>query len=243
MPQTKTNSLILNIFLLVGTILVFIILLELSLRLFYPMKISATEPDALLGFRNIPQWEGYYRNAQFLQTEYFVKTTHNSLGLNNKELDIQPLSEQNVILIVGDSFTYGAGVSQEQAFPQITQKLLGEQYTVINAGTPGYDLSQYLAFIKQKSSFYHPDMIVIGLFVGNDLGKQSLYKLDKNNGLIAKERAASSQRRILSTCTRNSHACTFIANAIAHSSVGDFLREQGILQKDVFSLNQQEEYS
>ena len=91
MPQTKTNSLILNIFLLVGTILVFIILLELSLRLFYPMKISATEPDALLGFRNIPQWEGYYRNAQFLQTEYFVKTTHNSLGLNNKELDIQPI--------------------------------------------------------------------------------------------------------------------------------------------------------
>src|SRR3989338_6198413 len=186
MPQIK--PLVLNIFLLVGTIILLVILGELFIRLFYPLKMSSTQPDPQLGFQNIPNWEGPHRNAQFLQTEYLVETKHNSLGLNNKELNVSALSEQNVILIIGDSFTYGSGVPQDQAYPQVAQKLLGENHIIINAGTPGYDLSQYLAFLKQKSALFHPDTVVIGLFVGNDLRKQSLYTLDENNNLIPTER-------------------------------------------------------
>ncbi len=207
------------------------------------MKTSSTEPDDQLGFHNIPHWEGYYRNAQFLQTEYFVKAKHSTLGLNNKELDLNALKNENVILVVGDSFTYGSGVPQEQSYPAITQQLVGENYTIINAGTPGYDLSQYLEFVKLKSPLFSPDIIVVGLFVGNDLGKQLLYTLDDDGNLVRKQLPTLESRRLLSTCTRNSHACAFLANGITHSKLGDALRRWGILAQEKFSLDQQEEYN
>ena len=78
------------------------------------------------------------------------------------------------ILAVGDSFTFGWGVEAEDAYPQRLERLLAAQsdadVEVINAGfAAGYSPDTYYLFLKNRGLALHPDLIVVGFFVGNDI--------------------------------------------------------------------------
>ncbi|MFZ5534682.1 MAG: SGNH/GDSL hydrolase family protein [Patescibacteria group bacterium] len=85
------------------------------------------------------------------------------------------------ILMVGDSFTFGKGVSHEEAYPARVQSILnstGIPAEVVNAGVPGYGIDQeyrYLTdeLIPQQS----PDIIVWNLNANDvdDTNKACLY--------------------------------------------------------------------
>lgn len=63
---------------------------------------------------------------------------------------------KKLIICVGDSITYGAGVipwQKKQSYPAYLQKLLGENYQVVNAGMSGRTLLQSgdLPYIREKN--------------------------------------------------------------------------------------------
>jgi len=83
-------------------------------------------------------------------------------------------STQNVIVCLGDSVPFGAGIGNDDTYPfYLAQKLTekGFKYYVINAGVPSYNLNQ--SFERLKLDVYNhvdvEDVKIITLQVSNDI--------------------------------------------------------------------------
>ena len=89
--------------------------------------------------------------------------------------------EQNtfIILMIGDSFTYGSHIRHTETYPtQLEAKLLndGHNVNVINAGVPGYGTDQELIYLKELLPVYKPNLVVWNLFE-NDITDSNYYCL------------------------------------------------------------------
>jgi hypothetical protein len=76
------------------------------------------------------------------------------------------------ILFIGDSYTFGHGVQDQESYPSQLTTLLNtqkERVEVLNAGVPGVGLDWYYMYLKEKAFAWNPDLIVVGIFLGNDL--------------------------------------------------------------------------
>ncbi len=117
------------------------------------------------------------------ETKIFMKT--NNLGFRGK--DMNPIKKKNVyrILMLGDSFTMGYSVENENTFSVLVEKKLNEILTkskkdekkveVINGGVNSY--SPLLSFIQLKEIIHvvNPDLVVLN-FDMSDLIQEQLYR-------------------------------------------------------------------
>ena len=67
------------------------------------------------------------------------------------------------ILGVGDSFTYGEAVRDEETFCAVLDRLIPEA-TVLNFGVHGYGVDQMLLRLRRDAMRYQPDIVVVGVF-------------------------------------------------------------------------------
>ena len=87
------------------------------------------------------------------------------------------------VLVLGDSYTIGYEVHQEEAYPSILESYLrrrGFDVEVLNAGMSGSSTAEELVFLEQEGVRYRPDVVVVG-FYKNDLEdniKAGLYRVD-----------------------------------------------------------------
>ena len=89
----------------------------------------------------------------------------NGLGLRDDEIEDDSATR---ILSLGDSCTWGWQVEQNEAYPQVLQRLLddqsgGRRYRVINAGAPGYTSYQGLVYLRERGLALKPEVVVVGL--------------------------------------------------------------------------------
>jgi lysophospholipase L1-like esterase len=105
----------------------------------------------------------------------------NSHGLRGPETSYEKRPGTFRILNLGDSIVMGWGVSEEDTYGQQLESLLNEQdmddprYEVINAGVPGWNLENELAYLQAEGLKYEPDLILLDLTIVNDVyGKSAL---------------------------------------------------------------------
>ncbi len=126
--------------------------------------------------------------SEFISFEWDVMIKINSKGFRDSE-DIYKNNEEKV-LILGDSFTEGFGISQEKTFPKMLQQMLkdnGKKISVLNAGITGNNLVDYLEiYYNYFQSDPKIETIIIALFVGNDLTDN--YNLRKVQDLQKKKK-------------------------------------------------------
>lgn len=75
-------------------------------------------------------------------------------------------AEGGIILAVGDSFTFGEEVKDDETWPAYLQALLGRR--VVNAGVSGYGLDQIVLRAERIVPGLHPSRIVVG-FIADDV--------------------------------------------------------------------------
>lgn len=68
------------------------------------------------------------------------------------------------IMAVGDSYTFGYDVGDEEAYPAVLGSLLGEGYEVINWGIPGYGTDQQSLLYEKYGSAFSPDIVILGFY-------------------------------------------------------------------------------
>jgi hypothetical protein len=107
--------------------------------------------DATLGWRMTPNWrsEGVEHNARGYRASDEFLFTH----------------EKPRALFIGDSFTYGLGVTNEETFSARFEHATGIE--AINTGVNGFGIDQALLMWKNEGMSYAPDVLVLGYFVGN----------------------------------------------------------------------------
>jgi lysophospholipase L1-like esterase len=146
-----------------------IALVELGLALFWSVPFVSEHnmyyvADPHTGFRLQPNSQGRFRSG--------VLGTVNSHGHRDDESPRRKPSGTFRILVLGDSFTQGSNVEQDDTYPQVLERLLKEHLDtpseVINTGVGGWDPYQYAEYYEHYGQVFEPDMVLIGFFVGND---------------------------------------------------------------------------
>jgi hypothetical protein len=103
--------------------------------------------------------------------EFDFTASINSRGFRDREFDLDK-SGQARILAVGDSFTFGWGVSVAEAWPRLLETGLRQtmdQVEVANLGQPGAAPDTYARTVEKAVPVLRPDLIVVCILQGDDL--------------------------------------------------------------------------
>jgi lysophospholipase L1-like esterase len=125
-----------------------------------------TTPDRPGRYRLTPGYEGRYSN----RVEYSVRVRVNRYGLRGPELE--PSRGAFRLLAVGDSFTFGTGVEENQTFVERAAselRLSGYPAVALNGGTPGFGPPDAVSWVERHGRELDPDVVVLTIFLGNDL--------------------------------------------------------------------------
>ncbi len=152
--------------------LVLVALAEILVRTFWPQPAFYASPglyvvDPKVGHRMKPGLKGVLGNF----AEFTTQVRVNQLGIRGPEIGpVRPGVRR--VLVLGDSFTFGMGVEEPDAFPAQLAAELGRRGVPsegINAGIGGYGVPDEVRWFEQYGRQIHPDVIVLGIFTGNDL--------------------------------------------------------------------------
>jgi hypothetical protein len=102
-----------------------------------------------------------WRNKPNLNTET-IRT--NAQGMRNEQsFEKQPTRKR--LLLVGDSYTFGANVPNEETFAHVLAEEYLEDWDVLNMAVPGTGTDQQLITFERRGKQYRPDIVVLGFFV------------------------------------------------------------------------------
>ncbi len=96
---------------------------------------------------------------------------NNQFGFNDKDYPLEREAGKFRMLVVSDSFNWAGG--KEENYTTLLENQFTEYYgidqvEVINTGYPGTHTGEQLEMLKKFGLQYHPDLVVLGFFVGND---------------------------------------------------------------------------
>jgi hypothetical protein len=166
-------------------------LAEVGLRLFRPVRYLKPPNPAASEFRG----ESLYRPSSVAGLSYEMvpgrdgtfegmQVRTNSLGMRGAE-PAAPDPSLFRVAVLGDSFTFGFGVKEEETYPAVLQRILNEsplgrerRFEVLNLGVVGYNTRDEAAVLESKALPLEPRRVIIG-YVLNDPEidpRQSLHK-------------------------------------------------------------------
>jgi lysophospholipase L1-like esterase len=126
----------------------------------------ANIPDAELGWLPKP---GQY---SVTTSEFEATASVNSLNMNDREVTDSDLSQENRILVLGDSHTFAIGVSTFDTWPKQLEAglfLVKGTGVVWNAAVTGYSVGQYLERFRRLSRALKPTLVIVGFSMATDL--------------------------------------------------------------------------
>ncbi len=163
--RDRARRLVAGLLVLVAALGVALGIGEVVLRLWWP------QPNPFLGhasYRADPEL-GYVLAPNYHAD---LDTRINRLGMRGPDPSPARADGSLRLAFIGDSFVYG-GETWESTFPVQTARALqpstSASIEVVNAGVPGYSLRHYPVRLGRDVLPLAPDVVVLGVFYGNDL--------------------------------------------------------------------------
>ena len=119
--------------------------------------------DPELSWTLTPNWSGRHRNCDF-----DVRYAINSRGFRQDHVLREPKAVKRVA-VVGDSFTFGLGVKDDETFVHLLNDRFQGSMEFINCAVPGYSTDQEALLIERKVLSYEPEVVLLVVYLGNDL--------------------------------------------------------------------------
>lgn len=162
-----------NLYALIISMVIVLFAVEWGLRIFNPFGVGffhnlpyhmqGMVDDPSLGYKH-PDSVGYWLGANRVEL--------NSHGLRDDEIPYNKPAGEKRILVLGDSVTFGWGISQGETFSDRMEYLLnelpGDRWQVINSGVNGYNTEQEATYLRIEGMRYSPDFVLL-VYVTNDV--------------------------------------------------------------------------
>lgn len=130
----------------------------------HPFELSHDIYDPILGWRT---------KANFVGKTGSAKLTTNAKGIRSlKDFAYDKPAGMTRILLLGDSFTFGEEVADEEVYASRLEKALPNR-EVINMAVHGYGTDQMFLSLQQEGVKYHPDIVILG-FISDDMERNLL---------------------------------------------------------------------
>ena len=145
---------------------------EISVRVFDPFGISHFEESSRLWLDYVSDPVLVFRLPPHTQKTYQgVMISTNGLGFRDRELERKQNGELRILLL-GDSITFGYGVSAEETYGRKLESILtsdlGRRVRTVNAGMGGFNTVQEAAFLEHQAAAIDPDVVSL-LYLPNDI--------------------------------------------------------------------------
>jgi lysophospholipase L1-like esterase len=103
---------------------------------------------------------------------YDYRVEANSLGFPAPEYTIEKAPDTYRILVTGDAFSSAEGVDTDRSWVRqleaaVQQQMPERKVEVLNFAVTGYGPNQYAAVIEKYAPVYHPDLILVEMFVND----------------------------------------------------------------------------
>lgn len=176
---------------------------EVAVRLLLPNPAQQSSPDNsskqtftntfteyhdTLGWFMKPHTELRHKTSEF---DVVIRT--NSHGFRaDKDYSYEKAPGKKRILAIGDSFTFGHGVGNDETYTAFLENLMPNT-EVINLGVSAYGTDQQLLVLEAKGLKYHPDLVILGFYKGDifrndelfhNLLPKPMYKLEDDGNLV-----------------------------------------------------------
>ncbi len=153
---------------LAGTFLVCLLIIEVAIRFIDPQsdlrrKDLFFQYEPFIGFEGIPEKKGVFANSYFNTT-----VIHNNEGFRDVNHDKKNTQKKFRMLVLGDSFTWGHGVENDQIYMKVLEEH-DPGIETINMGGPGGDPQGELKVYTSRGVDYEHDVVMVGFFIGNDI--------------------------------------------------------------------------
>ncbi len=152
-----------------------LLLLEAGARLLWepPQLNAAREPHEEAIFMLKPKASGRYLIDLNDQTKREVLFQISTQGLRNEYVP-EKAPDEFRILLLGDSYTMGHGLRDDETFAHLLQRKLDKGFPltklrVINGGVGGYAPWQERIFLNERGFVHEPDLVILQLFPPNDV--------------------------------------------------------------------------
>lgn len=127
-------------------------------------QLFMCEPHPARIWQYKPGYAQPYRTPEFVMD---VRT--NGWRLRGPEVPAAVVSDPEVVrvLVVGDSFTFGWGVAEEERYSERLQRALsagGRRVVVLNAGHWSFTLDQELLLVRELVPRFRPHLVLQGLY-------------------------------------------------------------------------------
>lgn len=159
------RSLFFSIICVLLSFLVAFAVVEVAVRRLSPQEVGPVRFACLpeLGDIPVPGQQGERR----LPGVFSFRYSNNSLGWRGSREYREKKRTDYRVLFLGDSFTYGLGVDDDQTFAALVEKDLRSDRVsveVMNAGAPGKGTDYALKCFQTVGRKFHPDLTVLGFF-------------------------------------------------------------------------------
>jgi lysophospholipase L1-like esterase len=159
-PRSRLKTWLQNLALIVATFALCLFVLEISLRIAGYGNIEIYQPDPLLFWRLKPNQNCY--------TKVDRKPVHvNSHGTRGPEFQTAKPPNTIRILSLGDSKTFGWGLTEAESYSGLIEKMLqqhagsGKRIEVINAGVNAWSYAQMRNYLREFGLKYQPDVVIL----------------------------------------------------------------------------------
>ena len=179
------KSFFLNILLMLGSLAIFGLLLEGSVRLAQTLDLlPVLDKKSLSVLGSSPEQHTakliVSKNA-LLALEYDVNDPQiNSFGMRDQPYELSVSEGVRRIVAMGDSVTFGLGVALENTYSKKLELALNqeavqdESIQVMNFGVSGYSTDSELELFEVKARLFNPDIVVVGYVMNDPIHTSSL---------------------------------------------------------------------
>ena len=165
---SKKKTRLFIVIMCIGTLLICLSMLEIAVRILSPQSdlrrrdlLFRYEP--FVGFEGIPDKKGIFANTSFKTT-----TTHNNEGFRDYNHDKKNTHNKFRIITLGDSFTWGHGVENDEIYMKVLEKHDAIIETINMGGSSG-DPPTALKVYMSRGLHYEHNVVLHGFFIGNDI--------------------------------------------------------------------------
>ena len=199
METSRKNVFSTNLILLFFSTILSLLIGELVARNFAVVRNvgpSFTEYHPVYG-----KWHKKNISCERFTPEFEMHLSTNSLGCRGPEPGRFP---ERGVLFLGDSFTEGYGVNNEEAYPELVRRVLMQQYgkdsvPVVNAGMGDLGNGLWLKFLRHEGKRFNPRLVVLQISDNDftDNLHEKMFSLNEKDSLIEYPVAAPGSSRII----------------------------------------------